>query len=78
MEELPTKKRKLSLSLPKLKPILYLNCKICNEKVYQFKPCQNNWIYCSYDCLSVLMLNNMNNQENTTYEVWGSPNSWVN
>ena len=45
----------------------YLICDICNEKVYDYKTCQNNCIYCSYDCLSVLMLNNMNNQEYTDF-----------
>ena len=61
----PFKKRKISL--PRLKPILCLMCDICNEKGHNFKTCQNNCIYCSYDCLSVLMLNNMNNQENTAF-----------
>ena len=55
----PYKKRKISL--PRLKPILYLICDVCGEKVYNYKTCQNNCIYCSYDCLSVIMLNNMNN-----------------
>ena len=32
------------LSLPRLKPILYLLCDICNEKVYNCKTCQNNWV----------------------------------
>ena len=59
------KKRKVSL--PRLKQILYLLCDICGGKVYDYKTCQNNCIYCSYDCLSVLMLNNMNNQENTDF-----------
>ena len=69
----PNKKRKISLdkiSLPRLKTILYLLCDICGERVYDYKTSkrQNDCIYCSYDCLSVLMLNNMNNQENATYE----------
>ena len=59
--ELPNKKRKISL--PTLKPVLYLICDICGEKMYDYKTCRNNCIYCSYDCLSVLMLNIMNNQE---------------
>ena len=66
----PNKKRKITLdkiSLPRLKPILYLLCDICREKVYDYKTCQNNCIYCGYDCFSVLMLNNMNNQENTNF-----------
>ena len=57
--EPPNTKRKISL--PRLKQILYLNCDICGEKLYSYKTCQNNCIYCSYDCLSVLMSNNMNN-----------------
>ena len=63
--EPPYKKRKISL--PRLKPILYLICDICGEKVYDYKSCQNNCIYCNYDCLSVLMLNVINNQENTDF-----------
>ena len=55
------------ISLPRLKPILYLNCEICSTKVYQFKSCQNNWMYCSYDCFSILMLNSINNQEYTDF-----------
>ena len=68
MDEPPTKKRKTTLpkiSLPRLQPILYLLCDVCREKVYDYKTCQNNCIYCS--CLSVLMLNNMNNQEYTDF-----------
>ena len=61
----PNKKQKVSL--PRLKQILYLNCDICGEKVYDYKTCQNNCIYCSYDCLSVLMLNIMNNQQYTDF-----------
>ena len=64
-EQPPYKKRKISLL--KLKAIPYLLCDICSEKVYNYKTCQNNCVYCSYDCLSVLMLNNMNNQENTNF-----------
>ena len=60
-EQPPYKKRKITL--PRLNPILYLICDICGEKVYNYKTCQTSWIYCRYDCFSVLMLNNMNNQE---------------
>ena len=63
--EPPVKKRKISL--PRLQAIPYLLCDICNEKVYNYVTRQNNCIYCSYDCLSVLMLNNMNNQEYTDF-----------
>ena len=63
--EPPYKKRKITL--PRLKPILYLICDMCGEKVYNYKTCQNNCVYCSYDCLSVVMLNNTYNQENTDF-----------
>ena len=66
----PNKKRKITLdkiSLPRLQAIPYLLCDICHEKVYEYKTCQNNCIYCSYDCLSVLMLNIMNNREYTDF-----------
>ena len=36
--EPPYKKRKISRS--RLKPILYLICDICGEKVYDYKTCQ--------------------------------------
>ena len=42
MEEPPNKKRKVSL--PRLQSIPYLLCDICNEKVYDYKTCQNNCI----------------------------------
>ena len=64
-EQPPYKKQKISL--PTLKQILYLNCDICAEKVYNYKTCRNNFIHWCYDCLSVLMLNNMNNQEYTNF-----------
>ena len=70
MSEPPSKKRKATLpkiTLPSLKTVLYLICDIRGEKVYNYKTCQNNCIYCGYDCFSVLMLNNMNNQENTNF-----------
>ena len=39
----PNKKRKITLdkiSLPRLKPILYLICDICGEKAYDYKTWQ--------------------------------------
>ena len=66
MEEQPPYKKQ-KISLPRLKQILYLNCDICGEKVHDYKTCQNNCIYCRYDCLGVLMLNSINNQVNTDF-----------
>ena len=39
---------------------------MCGEKVYNYGICQK-YIYCSYDCFSILMLNDMNNQEYTNF-----------
>ena len=64
-DQSPNKKRKISL--PRLQKVLYLICDICGEKVYDYKSCQNYCIYCSYDCFSILMLNIINNQENTDF-----------
>ena len=45
--------------------IEYLKCDICHNEVYEYKQCQNNWVYCSYDCLCVLFLNYINEHECT-------------
>ena len=50
-----TKKRKLNIT--QLQPIPYLLCNVCKDKVYNYMECCNQWIYCGYDCYSVLMLN---------------------
>ena len=63
--EPPYKKRKITL--PILKPILHLTNDIYGEKVYNYETCQNNCVYCSYHCVSGLMLSNMNNQEYTDF-----------
>ena len=64
MEELPTKKRKISL--PRLQTIPYLLCDVCREKVYNYGICQK-YIYCSYDCFSILVLNDIINTELTKF-----------
>ena len=48
------KKRKLTL--PNIKSIPFMLCEICKIPVYNYGECQT-WIYCGYDCYSVLMLN---------------------
>ena len=61
-----SKKRKRSNQInipPPLKKIEYLKCDICQNKVFGYKQCQNNWIYCSHDCLCVLFLNYINEHE---------------
>ena len=68
-EQPPNKKRKITLdkiSLPRLNQMLYLVCYVCREKVYNYGICQK-YVYCSYDCFSILMLADMNNQEYTNF-----------
>ena len=48
------KKRKLTL--PHLQLIPFMLCEICKIPVYNYRDC-HTWIYCGYDCYSVLMLN---------------------
>ena len=62
--EPPNKKQKIRL--PRLKPILYLTCDICGEKLYNYGICQK-YIYCSYGCFGILMLNDIINTEHTKF-----------
>ena len=39
-----------------IKPIKYLKCEVCNRRVYNYRLCTNNVVYCSGDCYEVLML----------------------
>ena len=60
MDEPNIKKRKLnelSIDIP-----LFLYCQVCNNPVYDYKCCVGNYIYCSYNCYSVLYLRNINNK----------------
>ena len=57
-----------------IKKVKYLLCEICSKKVYtssRYRPqaepevytyqqCQGNYIYCSQDCLEILVLSNKN------------------
>ena len=52
--ESATTKRKLNIT--HLQPIPFMLCEICKIPVYNYRDCQT-WIYCGYDCYSVLMLN---------------------
>ena len=66
MESNP-KKRKLNMI--QLQPIPFMLCEICKDKVYNYGECQT-WIYCGYDCLSVLLLQYDN--EKRTDDGWDS------
>ena len=55
--------RRLKLNITHLQSIPHLLCNVCKYKVYNYRDCQT-WMYCCYDCWSVLMLNYMiNNNE---------------
>lgn len=56
MEHLQCKKRKLSVYIPE-----YLPCMVCKERVNDYKMCKFDFIYCSYNCFSVLYLAFLNN-----------------
>ena len=52
----PAKKKK-NINMSHLQQIHYLLCNVCKIPVHNYKECCNQWIYCGYDCWSVLMLN---------------------
>ena len=64
----PNKKRKRSIEITRLQPIPFLYCEVCNRKCYDYRTCQNNCIYCSYNCFTVLMLRKLNEEEHNTFE----------
>ena len=41
-------------------PIKWLPCNICNRRVYHYRECTSQYVYCSYDCFSILMLSMKN------------------
>ena len=54
-----TKKRKyneISKHNLNIKKIDYLPCDICNRNVYHYRLCTSPYVYCSYDCFSILVL----------------------
>ena len=64
MENPKKRKRNIQINIPPpLKKIEYLKWDICHNTVYEYKQCQNNWVYCSYGCLCVLFLNYINEHE---------------
>ena len=38
----------------------FLLCEICNNKVFNYELCSSPYIYCSNDCLEVLILSHKN------------------
>ena len=50
-----SKKRKRN-SMSEIKPIPYLLCEICSNRVYNYRHCISPHIYCSYMCFEVIYL----------------------
>ena len=64
----PTNKKR-KLTLPHLQQIPFMLREICKIPVQNYRECQT-WIYCGYDCLSVLLLQYDN--EKSTDNGWDS------
>ena len=51
----------------------YLKCDICGVKVYSYQLCTSPYVYCSIDCLSIIILSEQNRMlhenENNTFEM---------
>ena len=43
-----------------IKKVKCLLCEIRSKKVYIFQQCKGNYIYCSQNCLEILVLSNKN------------------
>ena len=42
-----------------------LPCEICNDPVKNYRECISPYVYCSYDCLSIIILSNKNDYLDT-------------
>ena len=51
----------------------YLKCDVCGVKVYSYQLCTSPYVYCSIDCLSIIILSEQNRMlhenENNTFEM---------
>ena len=63
---LENKKRKIQLA--PIQKIQSLKCDICKEDVKHYGQCISAFIYCSEDCLHVLCLRQLNNNEKNSFE----------
>ena len=63
---LENKKRKIKLA--PIQKITSLKCDICKEDVKHYGQCVSAFVYCSEDCLHILCLRQLNNNEKTTFE----------
>ena len=53
----------------------YLPCDVCGEKVFQYEKCTSPYVYCSIDCVAILILSQQNGMidenvpENNTFKI---------
>ena len=56
-----------------IKKVKYLKCDICSKRVYTYQLCTSPYVYCSIDCLSIIILSEQNRMllenENNTFEM---------
>ena len=38
----------------------WLPCDVCNQRIYGYEKCTSPYIYCSYNCLAIMILANKN------------------
>ena len=43
-----------------IRKVKYLKCDICSKRVYSFQLCTSPYVYCSIDCLSIIILSEQN------------------
>ena len=49
----------------RIKKIDTLPCEICHDPVKNYRECISPYVYCSYDCLSIIILSNKNDYLDT-------------
>ena len=68
------KKRKRDIYTElKIEKIVSLPCECCGIQVENYKNCINHIVYCSFDCLSVILLRKMNDQKTRNFDDIGDP-----
>ena len=63
---LENKKRKIQLA--PIKKITSLKCDICKDNVKHYGQCVSAFIYCSEECLEILCLRRLNNNEKNSFK----------
>ena len=66
MKRLHSQINKLTIYKPK-----FLKCEVCGKRIYNYEKCISPYVYCSYDCLSILVLADKNSymdEDNIKFE----------